>query len=164
MQNVSFAERLLYGRAEDPEVDPPVIFVATRPGTALAARLLLAAIFVISGIAKIADPVGTMGHMRDAGIPYADVLIWVAAAAELTGAALLIAGLFTRVGALMLIAFLIPTTLIFHHFWDLAMPEQLTQSVNFLKNLAIIGGLSALVAYGAGRYSLDYLLRRPMQP
>jgi putative oxidoreductase len=163
MQNVSVAERLLYGRAEDSDTEP-VIPVAARPGTALVGRILLATIFVISGIAKVVDPAGTMQHMRDAGIPYADTLIWFAAAAELGGALLLVSGLFARVGALVLIAFLIPTTFIFHHFWDLAMPEQLTQMVNFLKNLAIMGGLAALVAYGAGRYSLDYLIRRPMQP
>lgn len=156
-------ERLAYGRVEDPEIDPAVLPLAGRPTTALVGRLLLAAIFLLSGIAKITDPVGTIAHMRSVGIPAADLLVWIAGVAEILGGASLLLGLLARIGALGLILFLIPTTLLFHAFWLYSGDEQLAQMVNFTKNLAILGGLWLVVAYGAGRYSFDYLVRRPQQ-
>ena len=66
----------------------------------------------------------------------------------------------TRVGALGLLVFLIPTTVIFHDFWNLAGPERAMQMVNFLKNLAIMGGLTLLIADGPGRFAFDTAIRR----
>jgi putative oxidoreductase len=156
-------ERLAYGRVEDPETDPAVLPLAARPGTALVGRVLLAAIFMVSGIAKVTDPTGTIAHMERVGIPEASTLVWIAGFAEIAGGASLLTGLLARIGALGLILFLIPTTLWFHAFWMYDGEQQLPQMVNFMKNLAILGGLWLVVAYGAGRYSLDYLLRRPQQ-
>ena len=127
---------------------------------ALLGRLLLAAIFLMSGIAKLTDMPGTIAHMTKVGIPYADTLVVVAGVAEILGAASLILGLLTRVGAFGLILFMIPTTLIFHAFWNAEGAEHLTQMVNFMKNLAIIGGLATLVAFGASRFSVDHRIRR----
>jgi putative oxidoreductase len=160
----SIPERLVYGRPEDPDIDPPIIHVARRPGTAFVGRLLLAGIFLVSGIAKLTDPEAAIAHMAAQGIQGADILVWVAGIAEVTGAAALIFGAFTRLAAMGLVLFLIPTTIIFHDFWMLTGQEQVMQMANFLKNVAIAGGLAAIVAYGAGRYSLDYLVRRPIEP
>jgi len=127
---------------------------------ALLGRLLIGAIFLMSGIAKLTDMPGTIAHMTKMGIPYADTLAIVAGVAEILGAASLILGLLTRVGALGLILFLIPATLIFHAFWNYQGAEHLPQMVNFMKNLAIIGGLAVLTAQGAGRFSIDHRIRR----
>ena len=127
---------------------------------ALIGRLLIAAIFLMSGIAKLTDTPGTVAHMTSAGIPYANTLALVAGGAEILGAIALILGLLTRLGAAGLILYMIPTTLIFHAFWNYAGQERLPQMVNFMKNVGIIGGLSALVAFGASRFSIDYLIRR----
>jgi putative oxidoreductase len=127
---------------------------------ALIGRLLIAAIFLMSGIAKLTDTPGTVAHMVNMGIPYADTLAVVAGVAEIAGAASLVLGLLTRVGAFGLILYLIPTTLIFHAFWNYEGAEQLPQMVNFMKNVAIIGGLSTLVAFGASRFSIDHRIRR----
>lgn len=59
--------------------------------------------------------------------------------------------------------FLIPTTFLFHDFWNLSGGAQMGQMAAFMKNLAIGGGLSLLVAYGPGRYSIDHALRRPVE-
>lgn len=128
--------------------------------TAFIGRLLIAAIFLMSGIAKLTDTPGTVAHMTGMGIPYAETLAVVAGVAEVLGAVSLVFGLLTRFGAVGLILFMIPTTLIFHAFWNYEGAERLPQMVNFMKNVAIIGGLATLVAFGAGRFSLDRVLRR----
>ena len=59
---------------------------------------------------------------------------------------------------------LMPTTLLFHNFWALDGAEAKTQMVNFMKNLAILGGLAMVFAFGPGRFSIDHRIRRPMEP
>ncbi|MBX3155386.1 MAG: DoxX family protein [Deltaproteobacteria bacterium] len=164
MATTGFAERVAFGRVVDPLRDENQAFAAPRPGTMLAGRFLLAAIFFVSGYAKLTDPAGTIAHMTAAGIPAADVLAYVAGFAEILGAVSLLFGFLTRIGALGLILFMIPTTLVFHNFWAYEGAEQRMQLVNFLKNLGILGGLSLLVACGAGRYSVDSKLRWPNPP
>ncbi len=135
-----------------------------RPTTALIGRILLSAIFLTSGLAKLVDTDKTAGYMDAAGIPAAHTLAIIAGLAELLGGLSILFGVLTRIGALGLIVFLIPTTLIFHSFWTFEGAAQQAQMANFMKNLAIMGGLFLLVAHGAGRYSVDARLRRPMQP
>lgn len=127
---------------------------------ALIGRLLIAAIFLMSGIAKLTDTPGTVAHMTAAGIPYADTLAIVAGVAEILGALSLVLGMLTRLGAAGLFVYMIPTTLIFHAFWNSEGPERLTQMVNFMKNLALMGGLATLMAVGARRFSVDHRIRR----
>lgn len=163
--NPTIAERRPFVRPMSPTVDvTPVAYAEVTtthyPTMALIGRCLLAAIFVMSGIAKLTDLAGTTAHMAQAGIPYADTLAMVAGVAELAGAAALIFGFLTRIGAAGLIAFMIPATLIFHAFWSYEGAERMPQMLNFMKNLAIIGGLAAIVAFGAGRMSLDHKMRR----
>jgi putative oxidoreductase len=164
LHSTSIAERIAFGRPVDPVVDDTPIRVAQRPLTALVGRILIAAIFVMSGIAKLTDTAGTVGHMEAAGIPYAHTLAIIAGVAEIAGALALISGFLTRIGALGLIFFMIPTTLIFHGFWAFEGQEQKMQMINFMKNLAIIGGLFTILAFGPSRYSIDKKIREPIQP
>ena len=129
------------------------------PTAALIGRWLIAAIFLVSGFAKLTDLPGTVQHMAAMRIPYPDTLALVAGCAEMLGAVAIALGLLTRVASAGLILFLIPATLVFHAFWNFAGQERLPQMVNFMKNLAIIGGLAVLMAQGAGRFSLDYRMR-----
>ena len=117
---------------------------------ALAGRVLIASIFILSGIHKMMDPVGTQGYMTSVGIPMAGVMIWIAAGAELAGGASLLFGFKTRIGAAGLFLFLIPTTWIFHTNFSDPM-----QMINFLKNLAIMGGLLTVSVSGPGAWSCD---------
>jgi putative oxidoreductase len=159
----SVAERITFGRpAETDEVAP--IRVAPRPASALVARILIAAIFIMSGIAKLTDTAGTVDHMVKAGIPAAGTLVYVAAFAELLGGIAVLFGFLTRLAGVGLIIMMIITTAAFHNFWALTGDEQKAQMINFMKNLAIIGGLFMLVANGAGRFSIDAKIRRPIEP
>lgn len=162
--HTSTAERFAFGTPLDPVADDTPIHLVPRAGTALVARVLMSAIFLLSGFAKLTDPAGAQGYMNMVGIPHSDVLVYVAGVAELCGGIALLFGFLTRIGALGLFVYLIPTTLIFHHFWDISGAEQKMQMVNFMKNLAIMGGLLAIWAWGPGRFSIDYRMRKPMQP
>src|SRR5262245_20044483 len=117
---------------------------------ALLGRLLLSTIFLMSGVHKFTDWTQTAQQMEDKGIVAVPVMLPLAALAETGGGLLLLFGLWTRVGALALIAFLIPTTVIFHAFWS-----DPGQTINFMKNLAIMGGLFSYLAHGPGGFSVD---------
>jgi len=124
----------------------------------LVGRLLLGLIFVMSGFQKVADPGGTQVFMQAMGITWATTLFYFGAiAVELVGGVSLLLGLWSHSGAILLILFMIPTTLIFHtHFED---PNQM---IHFMKNLAMIGGLLYVYAYGPGDRSIDAGVQRSM--
>lgn len=114
----------------------------------LAGRLLLATIFLSSAFGKITNFDGTTQYMAAHGVPMVQALCVMAILAEVFGGLSLVLGFFARWGALTLVIFLIPTTLVFH--WG---PDQ---RIQLLKNLAIIGGLLQIAAFGTGEISLDY--------
>jgi putative oxidoreductase len=116
----------------------------------LVARFLIAFIFLMSGLGKIANVSGTQQYMEQHGMPFTLLFLIGAVAVELLGGLSLLTGYKTRLGAFLLFLFLIPTTLIFHTKFS----DQ-TQVIMFMKNLAIMGGLLLCVTYGAGKISLD---------
>ena len=113
-------------------------------------RLLLAAIFILSGIGKVAAPAATIGYIASTGLPFATLGFAAAVAVELGGGILLAVGYQTRLVASILALFSIVTALIFHH----AFGDQ-NQMIHFLKNVAIAGGLLQVAAFGAGAFSID---------
>ncbi|BEP64435.1 DoxX family protein (plasmid) [Variovorax sp. V213] len=113
-------------------------------------RLLMAAIFLISGVGKLMAPGGTIGYIASVGIPLPELAYAGALAMELGGALLLVVGYRTRWVAAALALFSVVSAVIFHN----ALGDQ-NQLFHFLKNLAMAGGLLQVVAFGAGRYSLD---------
>ena len=116
----------------------------------LAGRILMAAIFVMSGIGKIANPAATIGYISAMGLPFPELGLAAAIAIELAGGLLLVAGLYTRQVALALAAFSVVTGLIFHS----AIADQ-NQMIHLMKNFAMAGGLLQIAAFGAGSLSLD---------
>jgi putative oxidoreductase len=116
----------------------------------LTGRILMAAIFVLSGINKIANPAGTIGYINAMGLPFPELGLALAIGIEVVGGLLLVAGLYTRPVALALAAFSIATGLIFHS----AIADQ-NQMIHLMKNFAMAGGLLQIAAFGAGSLSLD---------
>lgn len=160
--HTNIAERIAYGHpVEVPDDAQPI---AARPTSALIGRLLMAVIFLVAGFEKLGDLAGTAGYMQAAGIPAANALAVVVGLAEVAGGLSLVFGFLGRLGAIGLFIYMIPTTLVFHHFWNLEGAERQMQMINFMKNLGIMGGLALLFAYGPGRYSLDARVRRPYEP
>jgi len=119
------------------------------------ARVLLALIFVMSGVGKIGDFGGTTEYMAKHGMPIPALFLVGAIVFELAGGLSIMTGFKARWGALLLIVFLIPATFIFHAFWTYEPDAQRMQMINFMKNLSILGGLLLIVARGAGPLSVD---------
>ena len=109
-------------------------------------RLLLALIFVLSGVNKIQDFDGTQEYMAAHGMSMTATLLIAAIAIEILAGLSVLLGLATRWSALLLAAYLIPVTLVFHAFWAVDAAQQQIQMVHFLKNLAIMGGLVSVSA------------------
>lgn len=117
---------------------------------ALLARVLLAAIFLLSGVAKLADPAGTAAYVTSAGLPAPQLAAWGAALLETLGGLALLSGYRARSAALALAGFSVVAALLFHN----QLADQ-NQMIHFLKNLAIAGGLVQLAITGAGRFALS---------
>lgn len=111
------------------------------------ARGLLAAIFILAGLQKLGGYAGTAGYMEAMGVPAA--LLPLVIALELLGGLALIVGCQTRTAALALAGFTLVAGFIFHSDFANRM-----QSILFMKNVAITGGLLAIAATGAGAWSV----------
>jgi putative oxidoreductase len=122
---------------------------------ALVGRILLAAMFLISGYGKLTGFDGTVGYIASKGLPMAQVLAAVAILIELGGGLAIVIGWKTRWAALAFIVFLIVISPIFHNYWAVAPEQMQGQRINFMKNLTILGGMLLLLGFGPGRYSLD---------
>lgn len=115
-----------------------------------AGRLMMAAIFLLSGIGKIAAPAATIGYIQSVGLPLPSVGYALAILVEVGGGLALLAGYRVRPVALVLAVFAVVTALAFHS----ALGDQ-NQFIHFLKNVAIAGGLLQVAAFGAGAVVLD---------
>ncbi len=123
---------------------------------ALFGRILLAAIFVLSGLNKLGDFAGTAAMMSSVGLPMAELLLVATILIEVVGGLMIVIGWQARYAAAALFLFMIPVTIVFHNPWagtDGAAAQQ--QLIHFLKNLAIAGGLLNLMAFGPGACSLE---------
>lgn len=122
---------------------------------ALIGRVLIAYLFIPAGWGKIAGFAGTAGYIASKGIPFPEVCAAIAIAAELGLGLLLLVGWQTRWAALGLAIFVAVITPIFHGYWAVPEAQMMMQKQAFNKNLATVGGLLVLAAFGAGRLSLD---------
>ncbi|WP_216900590.1 DoxX family membrane protein [Synechococcus sp. CCY 9618] len=109
------------------------------------ARVLLCLVFVHAVIGKLSGFAGVAGMMAARGLPFAPLLLAAAMALMAVGSALVISGYWTRLGALLLLLFLVPTTLLFHN--DVADPQE---RIALFKNLSIMGGLLLVVERNDG--------------
>ena len=118
------------------------------PIFSLGGRVMIALIFVFSGLGKISAIEGTQGYMEALGVP--GILVYPTILFEVGAALAIIAGFQTRIVALLLAGFTLFTAFIFHN----QLGDQL-QFLMFMKNVAMAGGFLFLVRHGAGELSLD---------
>jgi len=118
--------------------------------TSFVGRVLLSLIFIISGFGKIAAPAGTIAYISSVGAPFPEVGYGIAVFVEVVLGLALLVGYKARVSAAVIAVFTLATALMFHANFGDQM-----QTIMFLKNITIIGGLLLIVAHGAGGFSLD---------
>lgn len=128
---------------------------STQNALALAGRLLLAALFLPAGLAKLAGFEGTVAAIASAGMPVPTLAAVAAIVVEIGGSLALIAGFGTRIAVLVLAAFTAVASLFFHAYWAAPEAQQMVQQLLFFKNVAVVGGLLSLAAWGAGAWSVD---------
>lgn len=123
----------------------------------LLARLFMAAIFLASAIGnKIPQFQETAAYMASEGVPNPKFALFGAIGLLLLGGISVILGAWTRFGAIFLLVFLAAATFYFHDFWKFTdAGQRQLQTIQFMKNLAIGGGLLSLVAFGGGPWSVD---------
>lgn len=128
--------------------------IVNQPNTdavlALIARVLMAYIFLVAGWGKITAYSATVGYMESMGVPGA--LLPLTILVEFGGGLALLLGLQARFAALGLGLFSVVTAFIFH--------DGTQDSINFMKNFAMAGGLFFLMLHGAGKISLDHLMEK----
>jgi putative oxidoreductase len=125
------------------------------PAFSLVGRLLIALMFVPAGLSKIAGFQGTVQYIASVGLPLASAGAVLAILVEVGCGLALALGYRTKVAALVLAAFTLVATVVFHAFWAVPADAQFVQQLMFFKNLAITGGLLILASAGAGAWSLD---------
>ncbi|HZT42003.1 MAG TPA: DoxX family protein [Chthonomonadaceae bacterium] len=120
----------------------------------LAGRVLFSAIFLIAGLGHFSQQ--EIGYAAHAGVPMAGLLVPLSGLIALAGGLSVLLGYRARIGAWLLVLFLIPVTLMMHNFWAVKDPMQAQmQMAHFLKNLSMLGGALLITHFGAGPLSLD---------
>jgi putative oxidoreductase len=130
----------------------------------LLARVLLSLPFLYSGVDKCRRWDAAQREVAASGLPLPTLLHLITVLVQLGGGLSLSFGIEARSGALLLLLFLIPVTVMYHPFWKHSGAELVVEADHFLSNLAIIGGLLMVIALGAGHLSviddsLDQILR-----
>ncbi|MDB5890688.1 MAG: DoxX [Polaromonas sp.] len=131
------------------------MFTSLQNPFSLIGRALLALLFIPAGFAKIGGFAGTVGYIASKGVPLPEVAAAAAIAIELGLGLLLLAGFKARWAALGIAIFTAVITFIFHAFWNVPPEQVMQQQQAFFKNIAIVGGLLLVVAWGPGAWSVD---------
>jgi putative oxidoreductase len=127
---------------------------------ALIGRILLAVIFLLSGVHKLMSPSATIHLIGGQGVPLSTFAYAVTVAIEFGGAVLIILGLASRPAAFIMFLWLIPVTILFHvipHYQAMHQGQAMAamqQQINYMKNISIMGGLLMVAAMGPGAFSL----------
>ncbi len=120
------------------------------------ARILITLIFFMSAVGnKIPKFNDVAGYMGAEGVPMPQFMLAGAIVFLLLGSLSVIVGFKARIGASLLLVFLILATYFFHDFWTFEGQEQEQQMIQFMKNLSLMGTMVFLIANGAGPMSLD---------
>jgi putative oxidoreductase len=120
-------------------------------------RLMLVAIFFLSAVGeKIPNFAKTADVMTAQGVPAAPFMLVGAIVFLIVGSAFVAVGYRARLGAALLLVFLILATYYFHPFWKLAGAERQAQMIQFMKNLALMGAMLFIMGNGSGPASLKH--------
>ncbi len=119
----------------------------------LIARICLSSFFLWEGVANIWNWKGTAEYMKSKNLPSS--VLPAAVILQIVGGLSVLLGYQARIGAVLLIVFIIPAAIKMHDFWKASDPERITQKMLFMKDVAILGGLLLLLATGAGHFAFN---------
>lgn len=122
---------------------------------ALIGRVLIAALFIPAGFGKLMGFAGTVGYISSVGLPLPQVAAALAILVELGLGIMLLVGFKTRWAALGIALFTLVATFAFHNYWAMPADKAFVNQLMFFKNIAVVGGLLTVWAFGPGRLSVD---------
>lgn len=120
----------------------------------LIGRILFSLLFLMAIMGHFSS--GTIAYAASAGVPMASIMVPLSGIIAFIGGLSIVLGFKTKIGAWLIIIFLIPVTFMMHKFWTVSDPmAQQMQMANFMKNMGLIGGALFLTYFGAGPISID---------
>ncbi len=120
----------------------------------LAGRILYSAIFLISAPGHFTEKMILFAAGK--GVPMAHLAVPLAGVISFLGALSVLLGYKAKVGAWLLVIFLVPVTLMIHNFWAISDPVQAQmQYINFMKNISMLGAALMIAHFGSGPLSVD---------
>jgi putative oxidoreductase len=130
-------------------------YTASQNALSLAGRALIALLFVPAGFGKIAGFAGVTGYIASKGVPLPAVAAAIAVLVELGLGLLVLIGFQARLAALGIAIFTAVISFIFHNYWAVPPEQVMMQQQAFFKNIAVVGGLLLIAAFGPGGWSVD---------
>src|SRR5579872_4403366 len=125
----------------------------------LLGRILFAAVFILSSINHLNG--ADVPYAAQAGVPHPHLAVLVSGIIALIGGLLILFGFKAKLGAWLIVIFLVPVTPMMHNFWAVKDPMMHgMQMANFLKNLSMLGGALLIAYFGAGPWSIDAARRK----
>jgi putative oxidoreductase len=131
------------------------MFTSLQSPLSLVGRALLALLFIPAGYGKIDGFARTVGYISSKGVPFPELAAAAAVGIELGLGILLLIGLKARWAAIGIAIFTVVITFIFHNFWAVEAAQKMMQQQAFFKNIAVVGGLLLVAAFGPGAWSVD---------
>jgi putative oxidoreductase len=125
------------------------------PIVPLIARLGLGGLFLLFGIRSVLNFAGSVGYFTKLGFPAPEAMVVVAIVIQIVAGLALIIGWQTRWAAWLLVLYVLIAALMGHRYWEYDAAQYANQMQHFFKNMAIIGGLLMLAAFGPGSMSVD---------
>lgn len=122
---------------------------------ALIGRVLLSAIFILGGFAKLTAVAGIAATLERRGFPSPQMFGYAVGVLELVGGLMVLVGIKARYVALVMFAFTAGTIVVSHNFWVMEGAARAMNQTHAMKNLAIMGGFLLLASFGPGRFSFD---------
>ena len=117
-------------------------------------RILFSVLFIFSALGHFKQ--STIGFAASKGVPFASFVVPFSGVMELVGGISILIGYEARIGAWLLVLFMIPVTFVFHPFWKIKDPMQKQMEMaTFLKNISILGGALILTYFGSGQLSIQ---------
>jgi putative oxidoreductase len=147
-----------------PHTNPAMTLTLRKEGDSMryavaAGRLLYSAIFLASPLSHFSPQ--AIGYASQAGVPLAGLLVPLSGVLALVGGLSILLGYRARIGAWLIVLFLVPVTVTMHNFWAVTDPMMAQmQFAMFMKNVSMLGGALLIGYFGAGPLSLDARLSR----
>lgn len=126
----------------------------------LIGRVLMGWLFLNAGWGKLMNMSGAQAYLTNLKAPMPEWLVYLSVPGEFILGVLLVLGLATRYASVLGMVFLIIATALAHRYWEYPAPAQGAQYTNFVKNVAIFGGMFYVFVTGPGRFSVDRMMSK----